>query len=81
MRFESPNLTLCHFKDMQGKAISFDGRQAAKRTKPVVSKQSHASAPYQKVLDGRKRPIRGLWQRGTRFYARLVVEELIGRAP
>ena len=80
MRFESPDLTLCHllchFKDMQGNAISFDGRKAAKRTKPVVSKQSHASAPYQKVLDGRKRPIRGLWQRGTRFYARLAVEDL-----
>jgi hypothetical protein len=30
---------------------------------------------YQKVRDGRKQPIRGLWVRNGRFYARLTVEE------
>ena len=30
---------------------------------------------YQKVRDGRKQPIRGLWQRNGRFYARLAVED------
>jgi hypothetical protein len=29
---------------------------------------------FAKVLDGRKQPIRGLWIRGTRYYARLNVE-------
>ena len=50
---------------MQGNATPFDGRLAAKREKPVVSKQSHVATPYQKVMDGRKRPIRGLWIRGS----------------
>jgi hypothetical protein len=35
----------------------------------------HRSATYQKVLDGRKRPIRGLWPRNGKFYARLSVED------
>jgi hypothetical protein len=39
---------------MQGNAMTFNGQQAAKREKPVVSKQSHASEPYQKVVDARK---------------------------
>jgi integrase len=30
---------------------------------------------YQKVRDGRKQPIRGLWVRNGRFYARLTVED------
>jgi hypothetical protein len=36
-------------------------------------------ATYQKVLDGRKQPIRGLWQRNGAFYARLNVEDDAGR--
>ena len=32
-----------------------------------------------RVLDRRKQPIRGLWQRGDRFYARLKVEDAIGK--
>jgi len=35
----------------------------------------HRSATYQKVLDGRKRPIRGLWIRNERDYARLAVAD------
>jgi len=30
---------------------------------------------YQKVRNGRKQPIRGLWQRNGRYYARLAVED------
>lgn len=41
--------------------------------KQGVSRQSHA-AQFIRVLDGRKQPIRGLWQRNDRFYARLAVE-------
>ena len=37
--------------------------------------RSHRSATYQKALDGRKRPIRGLWVRNLRYYAQLVVED------
>ena len=38
-----------------------------------VHKQRHAS--YQKVCDARKRPIRGLWLRHGRYYARLAIED------
>lgn len=45
------------------------------RAKPErVSRQSHA-ATFSKVIDGRKQPIRGLWQRGDRFYAQLTIED------
>ncbi len=30
---------------------------------------------FAKVLDGRKQPVRDLWQRGDRFYARLSIED------
>lgn len=36
-------------------------------------------ATYQKVCDGRKQPIRGLWVRNGQFYARLTVEDATGR--
>src|ERR1700678_4215601 len=35
----------------------------------------HRSTAYQKVSDARKRPIRGLWRRNDRFYARISVED------
>jgi hypothetical protein len=39
-----------------------------------ISAQVHSHAPtFAKVLDGRKQPMRGLWQRGARFYAQLSV--------
>ena len=31
-----------------------------------------------KVLDGRKQPIRGLWKRGDKFYARLAIRDASG---
>src|SRR5688572_18024710 len=41
-----------------------------------ISAQAHSHAPtFAKVLDGRKQPVRGLWQRGARFYAQLSVED------
>ena len=46
----------------------------------LISSRSHRRLSYQKVLDARKRPIRGLWIRGGRYYARLAVEdEFTGR--
>jgi hypothetical protein len=38
--------------------------------KNTKTKRHHASQ-YRKAIDGRKQPIRGLWQRWDRFYARL----------
>ena len=35
-------------------------------------------AAYERVLDGRKQPIRGLWRRGEKFYARLTVQDKSG---
>jgi integrase len=43
-------------------------------------RQSHG-ATFTKVLDGRKQPIRGLWQRNERFYAQLKFEDSITRIP
>ena len=37
------------------------------------STKTYLSALYQKMLDGRKRPIRGLWRHGDSFVARLTV--------
>lgn len=37
-------------------------------------RHDHA-ATFSKVVDGRKQPIRGLWQRGARFYAQLKFED------
>lgn len=36
-------------------------------------KQSHRRGSYQKVLDARKRPVRGLWVRNGRYYARVAL--------
>lgn len=40
------------------------------------NRQVHA-ASFSKVLDGRKQPVRGLWVRNGRYYARLSVENPI----
>jgi integrase len=60
---------------MQDNAMPCDGGTTANGDKTVVSKQTHAAVPYQKAVDGRKRPIRGLWIRGSRYYARIAVED------
>ena len=56
---------------MQAKAIASNG---VKRT--VVSPNQHRVAKYTKVLDQRKRAIRGLWERNGRYYAQITVEDL-----
>jgi|32_taG_2_1085360.scaffolds.fasta_scaffold01284_17 integrase len=39
-------------------------------------RQANQQQPrYQKVFDGRKQPIRGLWKRGQRYYAQLKVTD------
>lgn len=42
-------------------------------TGQIVGRQTHG-ASFAKVLDGRKQPVRGLWERNGRFYAQLRVE-------
>jgi integrase len=39
---------------------------------------SHSRIKYKKVLDGRKQPIRGLWERNGKFIARIAVEDTDG---
>lgn len=39
-----------------------------------------STSKYRRVLDARKQPIRGLWQRNDRFYARLKAEDVVGRS-
>jgi hypothetical protein len=41
-----------------------------------AKRQAHGLT-FAKVIDGRKQPIRGLWIRGARYYARLNVENPI----
>jgi len=49
---------------------------ASSSTKKFGTRQSHV-ATFSKVLDGRKQPIRGLWERNGRYYAQLTVENAI----
>jgi hypothetical protein len=47
--------------------------QRSNESSTNISAQVHSHAPtFAKVLDGRKQPVRGLWQRGARFYAQLT---------
>jgi hypothetical protein len=41
----------------------------------IVQTRQHRSAAYQRVVDERKRPIRGLWVRNSRYYAQLTIED------
>jgi integrase len=50
-------------------------RHGTQRT--VVSQNQHRHATYNKVVDKRKRPIRGLWERNGRYYAQLTVEDQV----
>ncbi len=43
----------------------------------IVGPKQHRQATYRKVLDKRKRPIRGLWERNGRYYAQLTVEDQV----
>jgi len=56
---------------MQAKAIASNGGKGT-----VVSQNQHRGARYTKVLDQRKRAIRGLWERNGRYYAQITVEDL-----
>jgi integrase len=53
-----------------------------KRTAPIVStptKQSSKPSGYERVFDGRKQRVRGLWKRGQAFYARFAATDQSGR--
>ena len=41
----------------------------------IGSAFAHRPAAYHRVFDGRNQPIRGLWERNGRYYARLNVED------
>ncbi len=41
-------------------------------------RKAHRSERYRKVFDGRKQPVRGLWERDGRFIARVSVEDSSG---
>jgi len=51
---------------MQANATQQNGQNSIKRARHVGS--------FAKVVDGRKQPIRGLWIRNGRYYARLSIE-------
>ena len=51
--------------------------KAVKKWHKSVLLSVKLTPPFAKVLDGRKQPIRGLWVRNGRYYARLTVEDPI----
>jgi hypothetical protein len=62
---------------MKWNAIAKTSTATAKTsTSQNVGRQTH-EAMFSKVLDGRKQPVRGLWERNGRYYAQLTVENPI----
>jgi integrase len=63
---------------LKSESSSTEGSAASSTAEQVSSteRQSH-HASFAKVLDGRKQPIRGLWQRNERFYAQLKLEDAL----
>jgi integrase len=49
-------------------------RHATENNEPIGDQRQSHTANFAKVLNGRKQPIRGLWVRNGRFYARMSVE-------
>jgi len=45
----------------------------------VVTSNPHRRYRYQKICDGRKQPIRGLWKRNGKYVARITVESDLDR--
>jgi hypothetical protein len=43
-------------------------RESTGNPATIVSPKQYRAAAYIKVLDQRKRPIRGLWERNGRYY-------------
>ncbi len=59
--------------DATAKSSTASGKSS---TDQNVGRQTH-EASFAKVLDGRKQPVRGLWERNGRFYAQLRIENPI----
>ena len=49
-----------------------------KKSRPAANPHSLAAVNYQKVYDGRKHRVRGLWKRGDTFYAQLSLPDADG---
>lgn len=54
-------------------------RPATQSHSQTGQSQSSRRYTYQKLTDNRKHPIRGLWRRNGKFFARLTIEEADGR--
>ena len=54
-------------------------REATPRKPSTLSSSSSRRYRYTKVCDNRKQPIRGLWRRNGSFFARITVEDDLGR--
>jgi hypothetical protein len=48
------------------------------KTQPAADSGRQTAFNYQKVYDGRKRRVRGLWKRGDTFYAQLSLPDAAG---
>jgi len=52
-------------------------RESTRNPATIVIPKQHRAAAYIKVIDKRKRPIRGLWERNGRYYAQITVEDQV----
>ena len=66
-------LTLCYFL-CKSQAMKCDRRHRNGPDGNLVASRPHRCPKYRKVLDERKHPIRGLWQRNGRYHAQLTIE-------
>jgi hypothetical protein len=57
---------------VKGDESTSNGTEAAEATS---STRLHRGGTYQRAVDSRKRPIRGLWIRNGKYYARLSVQD------
>ena len=63
---------MCHCYGMKANDATSNEQNGKSKTKSQIHAHNFA-----KVVDGRKQPIRGLWIRGSRYYARLNLENPI----
>ena len=64
---------MCYFDSMK-----YTATRGYKKSRPAANPHSLAAAKYQKIYDGRKHRVRGLWKRGDTFYAQLSLPDADG---
>ena len=58
--------------------MKYTATRGYKKSRPAANPHSLAAGKYQKIYDGRKHRVRGLWKRGDTFYAQLSLPDADG---